>query len=495
MGTGGEAGEDIDFQMDFGGCRITNTTPIGGGGMGKVYEGVHLETGLAVAIKVHAEPYRQGGARHSYAQAESEVHAALSAHPHPNLVRFIVSGPNFLVTELLPEGNIRDFIRHNGAFSEAASLELALAICDGLRAVHERGLAYRDLKPENICLVTDPFKESSAKLIDFGLTTEFSASGPINKGFVLGTPQYMSPEQAMGCLLDARSDIYALGAVLYFLLTGEHAHNACTPQELVTEAMRDDFALPRDHRLSRIKPGIRELVMRLLQFRKDKRPSTAHEVADEIRKLLATIRSESYTLMYEGCQPSGERLIYYNEDAPSADPGGEPPKEVTPVTRVTEQQASKPETNAQAAVELMPPPAPTVTQPFSLIMIGVLVGAITGVAVFGGWTLISKAYSDRAVAVLPRPAPAQRHHVPSPTVRAPDLAPSQPPAPPPPLQCWSRRGAGRNLPFLRIGDRKVARDPRCWELTPPAERAHTCRHLRRRHYETSPRFHGYCDGY
>lgn len=491
MGTGGEAGEDVS-QIDFGGCRITNATPIGTGGMSKVYEGVHLETGMTVAIKVHAEEYRQGGARHTYAQAESEVHAALSATPHPNLVRFIVSGPNFLVTELLPEGNIREFVRHNGAFSEATALELALAICDGLRAIHEHGLAYRDLKPENICLVTDPLKESSAKLVDFGLTTEFSVSGPSNKGLVLGTPQYMSPEQAMGCLLDARSDIYALGAVLYFLLTGEHAHNARTTQELVTEAARDDFTLPRDHHLSRINPGIRKLVMRLLEFHKDKRPSTAHEVADEIRKLLATIRDESYTLMYEGCQPSGERLIYYNEDTPPADPGEEPPKEVTPVTRVTEQQASKPETDVKAAIEFMPP-TPNLTQPLPLIMIGVLVGTFTGAAAFGGWTLY-KSDSDTAVAVLPRSAPAQRH-VSSPTVRAPDVAPSQPLAPPVPLQCWSRRGTGRHLPFLRIGDRKVASDPRCWELTPPAERAHTCRHLRRRHYDASPHFHSYCDGY
>jgi serine/threonine-protein kinase len=463
--------------------------------MATVYEGTHAPSGQRVAIKVLHPQYRAEGQAGGYSfQREREVHELLAETQHPNLVSHVDSGLHFIASEKLEGVDLATCITHD-ALPPLVALDFLAQALDGLEIVHGHGLVHRDIKPDNLFLAHSIRTGQVVKVLDYGLAIAMnnSAADP-NNGLIVGTPSYMSPEQAQGLRLDARSDLYALGGVLYVLITRHVLHDTGSTEDLLRLMEEDAVNLRRDPLLTEVDYRVRRLLERMLCMNPDGRPASAEALAKEMRALIEDLK-----------RPTPLVIDYVAPEASGAT--REDKKDGGAVIEQVPTPADMPEPNRSplAFAVTLPPEAPPHRPPtdneppprneissLGLILVGVLVGAITGVAAFGGWTLMFDSGSDRAVAVLPRPVPTQRH-VPSPTVRAPDLAPSQPSAPP--LPCWSRRGAGRNLPFLRIGDRKVARDPRCWELTPPAERAHTCRHLRRRHYETSPRFHGYCDGY
>jgi eukaryotic-like serine/threonine-protein kinase len=186
-------------------------TPIGAGGMGEVYRARDLRLKRDVAIKVSAAQFTERFDR------EAQAIAALN---HPNICTLHDIGPNYLVMEFIEGAPLA------GPLPLDVALRHAVQIADALSAAHAKGITHRDLKPGNI-LVT----ACGIKLLDFGLASlsgrsaadETAVMGLTNAGTVLGSPAYMSPEQAEGKPVDARSDIFSFGLVLYEMLTGRHA--------------------------------------------------------------------------------------------------------------------------------------------------------------------------------------------------------------------------------------------------------------------------------
>lgn len=203
--------------------------PIGQGGMGEVYKARDPRLDRTVAIKTSKSEFTERFGR------EAQAVAALN---HPNICTLHDVGPNYLVMELLDGQPLK------GPLPIDKTLHYAVQICDALHAAHQKGITHRDLKPANI-LVT----KQGIKLLDFGLAKR-AESKPVadetvtlsltGEGVVLGTPQYMAPEQVEGRQADARTDIFALGCVLYEMVTGRKAFEGQTASSIAAAILARD---------------------------------------------------------------------------------------------------------------------------------------------------------------------------------------------------------------------------------------------------------------
>ncbi len=196
---------------------------LGAGGMGEVWKARDTRLDRIVAIKrltQHSERFEQ----------EARAIAALN---HPHICQIYDVGPDYLVLEYIEGAPLR------GARPAADAVRLAIQIAAALEEAHARGILHRDLKPANVMVTS----QGAAKLLDFGLAKLLDVDADVTRtldGTVVGTAAYMSPEQAEGKPLDARSDIFSFGAVLYEMLSGERAFAGQTSAQVVTAILRDD---------------------------------------------------------------------------------------------------------------------------------------------------------------------------------------------------------------------------------------------------------------
>ena len=180
---------------------------LGAGGMGVVYRGVDTRLSRKIAIKISATAYDERFRREGL---------AIAALNHPRICTLFDVGPNFLVMELL-EGETLAARLAKGALPLPQVLQYGAQIAEALAAAHAKGIAHRDLKPGNIMLT-----RTGVKVLDFGLATMEGPEAALTRtGHILGTPAYMAPEQRTGGKTDARTDLYALGLVLYEMATGK----------------------------------------------------------------------------------------------------------------------------------------------------------------------------------------------------------------------------------------------------------------------------------
>ena len=212
--------------------------PIGKGGMGEVYRARDTRLKRDVAIKVSAEHFTE--------RFEHEAQA-IAALNHPNICHLYDVGPNYLVMEMVEGPTLADRIKE-GAIPLDEALNIARQVADGLEAAHEKGITHRDLKPGNIKIRPD----GTVKVLDFGLakmggtpTAHADESptltiGQTEAGMILGTASYMSPEQAKGKPVDQRADIYAFGAVLYEMVTGQRLHRGETTTEVLASVIKEE---------------------------------------------------------------------------------------------------------------------------------------------------------------------------------------------------------------------------------------------------------------
>jgi serine/threonine protein kinase len=198
---------------------------IGVGGMGTVYRGTHIRLGQNVAIKVLHERYAGDKKLTRRFEKEALTYGQVS---HPNLVGLhdfgrTDDGTFYMVLEYCAGVSLSKFVREQGRVEPMLAADLILQIAQGLGQAHEQGIIHRDLKPENVILTETRPGCFHARLLDFGIAKRIDDDGPrlTQAGMVFGTPEYMAPEQARGKTVDARSDIYALGTMLYELLTGD----------------------------------------------------------------------------------------------------------------------------------------------------------------------------------------------------------------------------------------------------------------------------------
>ncbi len=275
-------------------CKVGDylvTERLGEGGMGLVYAAIQPVIGKAVAIKV----LRPEAAKDPEQAQRLVSEASLLARLHHRGIVDIFTlgtledGRHYLVMELLQGEPLAELIRRRGPLPLREALELFAELLSALAAAHQAGLIHRDLKPSNLFVVTQPDGASYLKLLDFGLAKETQAPKGItthSRGNVLvGTPEYIAPEQARGSGVGPQSDLYSAGVVLFQMLTGRLPFQAPTAIEMVMQHMEAKPPIPSTLVLG-VPPQVDALVARLLAKDPASRPSTAQAVRDEVVALL-----------------------------------------------------------------------------------------------------------------------------------------------------------------------------------------------------------------
>jgi serine/threonine protein kinase len=269
------------------------TSPLGAGGMGEVYRARDTRLDRDVAIKILPERFASNATFRSRFERETKAVAALS---HPNILAIhdvgVEGGVPFSVTEMLRGGTLREAMA-GAPLAPRRAVEFGIQVARGLAAAHDRGIVHRDLKPDNIFITQD----GQAKILDFGLAlatapaegadlTHAPTLGPgTEPGTVLGTIGYMSPEQVRGQPLDARSDLFSLGAVLYEMLAGRRAFQADTAADTMTAILREDP--PELHESGRmIPPALDRIVRHCLEKNPQDRFHSAHDLGLALRATL-----------------------------------------------------------------------------------------------------------------------------------------------------------------------------------------------------------------
>jgi len=266
--------------------------PLGAGGMGEVYRARDSKLKRDVAIKVLPDFWSRDPERLRRFELEAQAAATLN---HPNIVSIFhvgqYNGSPYIVTELLQGESLRERLRH-GPMRVREAIAAGIEIAQGLAAAHDAGIIHRDLKPENIFLT----KNGRTKVLDFGLaklnpTKSATADDPTvtqqpqsNSGHVLGTVGYMSPEQVRGQPADTRSDIFAVGAVLYEMLTGKQAFRKATSAETMSAILNED-PQPVSQIAPSVPPGLQRIVHRCLTKNADHRIQHATDLAFALEAL------------------------------------------------------------------------------------------------------------------------------------------------------------------------------------------------------------------
>jgi hypothetical protein len=265
---------------------------IGAGGMGEVYQARDTALGRDVAIKVLPPGFTGDAERLRRFVQEAQAAAALD---HPNILAIYQIGQHghapYIVSELLKGSTIRDLLR-NGPLPVRKAVDYAIQTARGLAAAHEKGIVHRDLKPDNLFVTSD----GRVKILDFGvaklLIPEASADRTMSvntgEGTVLGTVGYMSPEQVRGQAVDARSDVFSLGAVLYEMLSGRRAFQKESSADTVSAVLNED---PPD--LTSAERAIPPILERTLRRCLEKSPQERFQSARDVAFALEDLSSVS----------------------------------------------------------------------------------------------------------------------------------------------------------------------------------------------------------
>src|SRR5262245_12267069 len=261
--------------------------------MGIVYRVEHLHLGKTAAMKVLSPDTAAKPEMVRRFRLEAQSVSKLN---HPNIVQTFDFGTAddslYLVMEFIKGDDLASLLRREGAWSFARAARFFAQVCSGLTEAHEAGIVHRDMKPENLMVVHRRDHEH-AKILDFGLA-KLRERGPGERaistgGQVIGTPYYMAPEQVRGEALDARADIYSLGATLYRVLTGVPPFDAPSPMSVLAKHLTDDVIPPRDRAPSSALPiEADRIVLRAMAKNVEDRYASAAEVQQDLERAIAS---------------------------------------------------------------------------------------------------------------------------------------------------------------------------------------------------------------
>ena len=266
---------------------------IGSGGIGVVYAAEHVTLGHEVAVKVLRGAAAKDGGEIARLRREAYIQVHIE---HPNVVRVfdldqMPDGSIYVVMERLIGRALADKLARDGLLAPGFAIPVFIGVTRALGAAHKKGVVHRDLKPGNIFLCED----GMSKVLDFGMSKLSSAESLTQTGYTLGTPEYMAPEQCIGANVEARTDIYALGVLMYEALTGELPISAQSRRELLDLHQRQ---VPTPMRIRRpdlpIPEELDAVVMRCLKKRMQERPKSAHE----LEQMLSAISLEGLPTAY-----------------------------------------------------------------------------------------------------------------------------------------------------------------------------------------------------
>ncbi len=254
---------------------------IGSGGMGKVYKVFDKKIHEMIALKL-IKP--EIGTDKAIIERFSQELKTARKITHRNVCRMFdigeEAGTHFITMEYVTGEDLRSLINRIGQLTVGKTIDIAKQICEGLAEAHAMGIVHRDLKPQNIMID----REGKVKIMDFGIARFIMARGVTITGTIIGTPEYMSPEQAEGKEVDQRSDLYSLGIILFEALTGRVPFEGGTPLSI---AMKHKTELPPHPRKLNIQipADLNSLILRCLEKEKEKRYKTAFELISALEKI------------------------------------------------------------------------------------------------------------------------------------------------------------------------------------------------------------------
>ncbi|AMV32821.1 Serine/threonine-protein kinase PrkC [Pirellula sp. SH-Sr6A] len=262
---------------------------LGQGGMGTVYHAMHVKSGEQVAVKVIASAMAQHQRFRRRFDAEIQTLVKLK---HPGIVQLIGFGEEkgllFYSMEYVEGENLQQLLRREKSLPWERVIDMAIEVCSALKHAHDFGIIHRDLKPANLMITT----KGSVKLTDFGIAKLFGASEATVEGSVLGTADFMSPEQAEGKPVSVRSDLYALGSVCYASLTGRAPYQGKSIPEVLFNVRYGTF--PKIQELVPKAPAeLCKLIEELLEREPSKRPPTGLVVGNRFQSLRVGLKQRT----------------------------------------------------------------------------------------------------------------------------------------------------------------------------------------------------------
>jgi serine/threonine protein kinase len=288
-------GQEIARARELGSYQLGEL--LGRGGMGEVYRATHRMLARPAAIKlIRPETIGAGDSsatRLAVARFEREATAAANLRsPHTvNLYDFGVTadGTLYFAMELLEGLDLESLVRQTGPLPAARVIHVLRQVCESLEEAHRAGLVHRDIKPANIHIGRLGLEYDFVKVLDFGLVksvtgTDVTRSLVTGAGLIQGTPAYMAPEMALGQDVDGRADLYALGCVAYFLITGQLVFDAANGLQMLVKRLHEDPLPPSSRTELTVPAELERLVLACLARQPEHRP---HSAADLRRSLAA----------------------------------------------------------------------------------------------------------------------------------------------------------------------------------------------------------------
>jgi len=269
---------------------------LGEGGMGRVFKVFDTKVKEKVALKL-IKPEISAD-RRTIERFANELRLARKVR-HKNVCGMFdigeAGGTHYITMEYVQGEDLKSMIRMSAGLTLGTVVSIGMQICEGLAEAHSLGIVHRDLKPRNIMID----KDGNAKIMDFGIARALREKGTTGEGAMIGTPEYMSPEQVEGKETDERADLYALGVILYEMVTGRVPFQGDTPLSI---ALKHKSEIPRDPREmnARLPEGLSRVILRCLEKDREKRFPSAAAVSAELRKM------ESDVIAAGGTPPAGK---------------------------------------------------------------------------------------------------------------------------------------------------------------------------------------------